>query len=512
MRGTKRRFEERPEYEVSVSRKCLKKHVETALVQIASLEGNTRSQRSAEFERPAGLETQTDSGISKHNARAREAQRLWLQNLQSICSSQPRFFSTSSSKLSRLSRVWGNGEQYEGVNATADNCLGLWKIHDVFWKPKEQWNLSQGSDEFRRLSNTVSQFLRLCISRGVCRRNDAYQMDALFGTVAVLEVVQRFVDFHVECFSPRTVQRKARHLKKVCMLASGLARSMSRSASLERVSRYLDDVISAYLRKTGAKRPPQKVKPTNSLHLLKTCFRLAHADLNDMIAQYNSESGRDPEYSSLALANFVSKWTCTFVAYVVIGSGGQNPLTISEMEVPGDEELEGILENAATAGSVQFESLRGRRAAALGLPMVSLTAKSARFIRFQVKVILPIISSLTHEVQLTGTSRPLLVSTRSGMRMRPWQVSYEFHKYADQRCPEMSSVSLSSLKRSAMSVFLKGFRENELFHGHTEGQVLDVLARHLNTTSTQVKKCVGVRGSAEHKAIASELARCLEKI
>ncbi|PXF41028.1 hypothetical protein BWQ96_09268 [Gracilariopsis chorda] len=296
-------------------------------------------------------------------------------------------------------------------------------------------------------------------------------MDALFGTVAVLEVVQRFVDFHVECFSPRTVQRKARHLKKVCMLASGLARSMSRSASLERVSRYLDDVISAYLRKTGAKRPPQKVKPTNSLHLLKTCFRLAHADLNDMIAQYNSESGRDPEYSSLALANFVSKWTCTFVAYVVIGSGGQNPLTISEMEVPGDEELEGILENAATAGSVQFESLRGRRAAALGLPM--------------------------HEERYAYEAMACILRISQVRRSEVSRNVFCFPKFVKTQCNER---------------FLKGFRENELFHGHTEGQVLDVLARHLNTTSTQVKKCVGVRGSAEHKAIASELARCLEKI
>ncbi|PXF39688.1 hypothetical protein BWQ96_10614 [Gracilariopsis chorda] len=47
MRGTKRRFEERPEYEVSVSRKCLKKHVETALVQIASLEEETHDHNEA---------------------------------------------------------------------------------------------------------------------------------------------------------------------------------------------------------------------------------------------------------------------------------------------------------------------------------------------------------------------------------------------------------------------------------------------------------------------------------
>ncbi|PXF39687.1 hypothetical protein BWQ96_10613 [Gracilariopsis chorda] len=89
------------------------------------------------------------------------------------------------------------------------------------------------------------------------------------------------------------------------------------------------------------------------------------------------------------------------------------------MEVPGDEELEGILENAATAGSVQFESLRGRRAAALGLPMTIVSQHEERY-------------------------------------------AYE-----------------------AMASILR---------------------------ISQVKKCVGVRGSAEYKAIASELARCLEKI
>ncbi|KAI0558654.1 hypothetical protein FGB62_195g018 [Gracilaria domingensis] len=432
--------------------------------------------------------------------------RLWEHNLNQINLRDPLFFCTPDSKLSRKSRTWKEGDTYEGIRASMENCLALRKLNGIFYDPRRSLN-EEYEKEFRRFCCTVSKFLRMCVARNICQKNAVWKMEVLFENSSNLDAVQRFIDFHLEWFSPRTVERRAQHFKKICVVALGVLKTRSDRTQIEQVSQYLDVIIKAKGLKKRSIAAELGTKASVPLRIMKHWFKLALSDLNVMMAKYKEETYE--RESSRFRYSFIEEWMPAFITYIVIAAGGQNPLTISKIEVPQGAEFEKVMEKAVTNEFVQLTTLRGRRTGILGLPLVRLPTFTIPILRFHINIVQPLSSTRTKREDSPRNPEMLLLDPNSGKPMDSWKVAYELKKFISKRSPGNPSASLRSLKLSALLMMHKEFRDEYILKGVSEDRFLDLLAQHQNTTSRQVKVWVGVRGSVEHNATAEELNRYL---
>jgi hypothetical protein len=470
---------------------------------------------------------------SRHRlARVQSLSEKWAEYLGTLPST---FLSSRDALANSLEGAVRGRPLFSGLHIDEYNNSDIQRVFRLCFESKIRLGQPKGTyDQFR---SACGQYLRTYLSYYTSRARIACESGELFKAIGDLRLVRAFIGQYQVRASATTVTGKAMHLRRLADEAISYFTENDRQEQkgmCMSVSSYLRNVAASY--KTEARRSYRSRNTVDdriergALLLpsdFSRCLGVATGALDGVVSYVQQLSCehrnlRDFRGALAVQKGLLEKWSINLLAALVLAGGGQRPQVYAQLELPNQSDLQRFAEDCG--GQKLYFALRAgyeKTTRSIDLPSVLFPRMMLKFIDCHVMSMRPAMlvrsrssSSRSSGLQFTDdefeahrqiSEQTLLLHTRHFRPLTSCDVKRTFSRFLGEVDPELAGITPMAIRGSYASMMLQARRRNEIMVDMPVRDVLEFLAKQMNTSCEQLATTYASCDTDGFESVANEV-------
>ena len=242
------------------------------------------------------------------------------------------------------------------------------------------------------------------------------------------------------------------------------------------------------------------------------CIGLAKKALDGIMKAHKvilAREGRKEAQKLVGQRVVVNKWFINLLLLLIFSAAGQRPQVYAQLQCPTENELADMEAETARRRYIELRTLCEKTQRPLDMPHVLVPPMALTYVQFHMKHMREIVTRRAGVEEDAFSDKPLLIHTQNGEQLSTAQVTGTLKRFLKIQCPEMTNLTVMTLRSSYATMVMKQYRDEEVFCHLDEDAFLTVLSKSMNTSKEQLMTTYIGIDNADLESCARELVKNL---